>query len=46
MSIFVIEIEMEIDKSSLTMFEIEIEIIKGCSTLLISNTISVFDYRD
>jgi hypothetical protein len=45
-SIFEIEIEIEIDKSSPTMFEIEIEIDKGCSTVSISNTISVVDYRD
>jgi hypothetical protein len=45
-SIFEIEIEIEIDKNSSTMFEIEIEIDKGCSTVSISNTISVVDYRD
>jgi hypothetical protein len=46
MLIFVIEIETGIDKSSWTMFEIEIEIVKGCSTMSTSNTISVVDYRD
>jgi hypothetical protein len=34
MSIFVIEIEIEIDKNSSTMFEIEIEIVKGRSTVI------------
>jgi hypothetical protein len=46
MSIFVTEIEIEIDKTSSTMFEIEIEIVKGCSMMSISNTISIVDYRD
>jgi hypothetical protein len=46
MLIFVIEIETGSDKSSSPMFEIEIEIVKGCSTMSISNTILVVDYRD